>query len=80
MAEKSVVVTGCGSGIGRAIALRLAADGWRVVGIELNAGGAKSTAGELGANHHVVTGDASERSVIAAARERANPLPLSKDG
>ena len=74
MAEKSVVVTGCGSGIGRAIALRLAADGWRVVGIELNAGGAASTAAALGPNHHVVTGDASERAVLAAAREKAETL------
>ena len=74
MAEKSVVVTGCGSGIGRAIALRLAGDGWRVVGIELNAEGAASTAGQLGPNHHVVTGDASERAVLAAAREKAETL------
>ena len=74
MTEKSVVVTGCGSGIGRAIALRLAAGGWRVVGVELNADGAKSTAADLGRNHHVVQGDASERSVLAEAREHAEKL------
>jgi len=74
MSEKSVVVTGCGSGIGRAIALRLAGDGWSVVGIELNEEGARSAAEELGRNHHVVSGDASERSVLAAARKQAEDL------
>jgi NAD(P)-dependent dehydrogenase (short-subunit alcohol dehydrogenase family) len=74
MSEKSVVVTGCGSGIGRAIALRLASDGWSVVGIELNEEGARSAAEELGRNHHVVSGDASERSVLATARKQAEDL------
>lgn len=74
MADRSVVVTGCGSGIGRAIALRLAADGWAVVGIELNAEGARSVAAELGSPHAVLTGDASERSMLAAAREKAEAL------
>lgn len=78
MDKKSVVVTGCGSGIGRAIALRLANDGWSVVGIELNEEGAKSIADALGGNHHVVHGDASERAVLAKARERAEELaPLT---
>lgn len=78
MGSKSVVVTGCGSGIGRAIALRLAHDGWSVVGIELNEDGAKSTAKELGKGHHVVHGDASERAVLAEARGQAEALaPLT---
>jgi NAD(P)-dependent dehydrogenase (short-subunit alcohol dehydrogenase family) len=74
MASKSVVVTGCGSGIGRAIAIRLAEDGWAVVGIELNGDGARSAAQELGQPHSVITGDASERSVLADARARAEIL------
>jgi NAD(P)-dependent dehydrogenase (short-subunit alcohol dehydrogenase family) len=74
MAGKSVVVTGCGSGIGRAIALRLAADGWSVVGVELNPDSARSVAGELGAGHDVVTGDASKRALLTQARERAEQL------
>ena len=34
----SVVVTGCGSGLGRAIFERLIKDGWAVVGLELDEG------------------------------------------
>lgn len=78
MGSKSVVVTGCGSGIGRAIALRLVRDGWNVVGIELNEEGAKSTAGALGEGHSVLHGDASERAVLADARSQAEALaPLT---
>lgn len=71
---KSVVVTGCGSGIGRAIAIRLAGDGWRVVGIELNPEGGRETAEAIGEGHAMVIGDASERSVLADAREKAEAL------
>ena len=35
--DRSVVVTGCGAGIGRAIFERLAQDGWAVAGVELSA-------------------------------------------
>lgn len=78
MTGKSVVVTGCGSGIGRAIAVRLARDGWSVVGIELNEKGAVSVASELGKPHHIIHGDASERAVLAEARDHAEKLaPLT---
>ena len=42
MAPASVVVTGCGTGIGYAIITRLAADGWHTVGIELDRAAAAS--------------------------------------
>ena len=48
MTAASVVVTGCGTGIGRAIIVRLAADGWRTVGIEIDRAAAGSAREELG--------------------------------
>jgi 3-oxoacyl-[acyl-carrier protein] reductase len=64
------VVTGAGSGIGRAIALRLAADGYRVVANDLDLGRAKSVAAEIGGGAVAVAGDVSKESdvdTIAAA-------------
>ena len=60
--ERSVVVTGAGQGIGRACFDRLLADGWFVVGIEVDeelAAQAEAAAGGRGA---VVRGDVAERS------------------
>jgi NAD(P)-dependent dehydrogenase (short-subunit alcohol dehydrogenase family) len=73
--DRSVVVTGAGQGIGRACFDRLLADGWFVVGIELDeelAAQVESVAAGLGA---VVRGDVAERSThldgAALAREHA---------
>ncbi len=70
----SVVVTGCGSGIGRAIIGRLAADGWNTVGIEINRKAADETRAALGKGHDVVVGDCADRAVLKAARVRAEEL------
>jgi NAD(P)-dependent dehydrogenase (short-subunit alcohol dehydrogenase family) len=78
MLPRSVVVTGCGTGIGQAIAYRLAADGWHTVGIELDATAAEETQRTLGGSHAVVVGDAADRAVLAAARAKAEQLaPLA---
>ena len=72
---RSVVVTGSGKGIGRAIAERLTADGWIVVGLERSEGSGTVEAGIVA---EVVRGDASDRSAheraAVAAQARA---PLS---
>ena len=45
----SVVVTGCGTGLGRAIFERLIGDGWVVVGLELDKGRAADARAVAGA-------------------------------
>lgn len=58
MSAGRVVVTGCGSGIGRAIALELASEGWFVSGLELDAVSAQQIGLELGNSGRVIVGDA----------------------
>ena len=47
---RSCIVTGAARGIGRGIALRLAAEGAKIIVADLNAEGAKRTAGEIAAS------------------------------
>ncbi|HST40358.1 MAG TPA: SDR family oxidoreductase [Conexibacter sp.] len=71
---RSVVVTGAGAGIGRAIAERLVADGWAVVAIERDAELAPTLDGLVAAT---VVGDVADRDALADAvrvAERLAPL------
>ncbi len=71
--SRSVVVTGCGTGLGRAILERLTADGWATVGIEWDVTRAAEARAAPGVGD-VVTGDAADREVLAAAAARATAL------
>ncbi|CAM5608730.1 3-phenylpropionate-dihydrodiol/cinnamic acid-dihydrodiol dehydrogenase [Streptomyces alboniger] len=73
LATRVALVTGAGSGIGRAIARRLAAEGACVVVADLNAAGAAAVAEDLGGPDKAVavTVDVTSEEQIAAAFEAA---------
>jgi NAD(P)-dependent dehydrogenase (short-subunit alcohol dehydrogenase family) len=76
--HQSVVVTGCGRGIGKAILERLRQDGYVVVGLERDPETAADAGRELGAGGEVVVGDASDRETMErVAAVAAGRAPLA---
>ncbi|MEJ8325112.1 (S)-acetoin forming diacetyl reductase [Kosakonia sacchari] len=72
--KKVAFVTGAGQGIGKAIALRLAKDGFAVAVADYNAATAKAVADEINSNNGsaiAVTVDVSDRDKVFAAVEEA---------
>lgn len=70
----SVVVTGCGVGLGRAILEWLAGEGWAAVGIEIDpatAADARGWLGERGLPGTVLTGDAADLPTLERVRDAA---------
>lgn len=82
LAGKVAVVTGGGSGIGRACSVQLASDGASVAVWDLDAAGAQETAARIeaqGGRAIVCAGDAADRNAIAEslARTRAELGPVA---
>lgn len=76
--ERGVVVTGAARGIGRAIAMRMAAEGARVVVNDLDAAAVAEVAEEIGG--HAVAGDAATEggveALVDAAREHLGAIDI----
>src|SRR6476620_11305640 len=64
LSAHTALVTGCASGIGRAVAQRLAADGARVLVLDRDEAGARQVADEVGGEH--LTADLSDGDAIDA--------------
>jgi len=66
--SRTVVITGAGQGLGRADAVRLAADGWDVVCLDLSGDAARETAELVGGSAFEV--DVTDRDAVLAVAEQ----------
>ena len=79
LADKHALVTGGGSGIGRAIALRLAGEGAEVTVLESRLEAGETTAGEIraaGGKARVIAADVSNTAAMRAAFEQIDRLHI----
>lgn len=77
VADRSAIVTGAGSGIGRSIALVLAASGASVVVSDLDSAAAESVVAEIrtaGGTAEAYVGDVTDQAVIDGLVDAANAL------
>src|SRR6201994_1965208 len=76
MTNRTAVVVGGASGIGRAVAHALAADNCRVTVADRNAEGARAVATELGDPHIASTVEVTDEDSVRALFERADTLDV----
>jgi 2-hydroxycyclohexanecarboxyl-CoA dehydrogenase len=78
--DRVALVTGAASGIGRAVALRLGAEGCRVAAVDLDVDGARATVAELGERGSALQADVSHlaamREAVAAAERQLGPVAV----
>lgn len=67
LSDRTALVTGAASGVGRAVALRYAASGARVIAVDVNAEGLKATASEGGDLVEPVDADVRDRPALERA-------------
>jgi 3-oxoacyl-[acyl-carrier protein] reductase len=70
-AGRTAVITGGASGLGKAVAARIIAEGGRVALWDLDADGLKDAAAQIGASH-VEALDVSDQAAVAAAAKASN--------
>ena len=71
MSRPTAIVTGAGSGIGRAVAERLAKEGMAVLCADLNAAAAEATAAAIGPAACACTADVTDEAAVAAMVQAA---------
>ncbi|HTZ14932.1 MAG TPA: SDR family NAD(P)-dependent oxidoreductase [Mycobacterium sp.] len=76
MSDRTAVVVGGASGIGRAVAHALAADNCRVTVADRNTAGAHSVAAELGDPHTAATVEVTDEDSVRALFEQAGALDV----
>jgi 3-oxoacyl-[acyl-carrier protein] reductase len=76
MTNRTAVVVGGASGIGRAVAQALAADNCRVTVADCNTDGAHSVAAELGDPHSAATVEVTDEDSVRALFDRAGALDV----
>src|ERR1700722_5825094 len=76
MTHRTAVVVGGASGIGKAVAHALVADGHRVIVADRNADGARSVATELGDPHSAATVEVTDEDSVRALFDQAGALDV----